>query len=237
MQADLLPRDVPLDLALALAVTIRHDGQGGVADDLAEPQGLTRWVRERADAPGSGGAASGARGRGGPDGPGELHEVHDLRAFHDFRADAASLAAVVEVRTAIRALFARAVLPGEPSSADAGRLPDAGAALERLNAAAALVPVVPRLDWPQDGPPAARYAVPGGPGPADRLAAALARAAIAFLAGPDRARLKACPAPRCVRYFVKQHARQEWCKPSCGNRARVARHHARRRPQPPTDPA
>ena len=34
--------------------------------------------------------------------------------------------------------------------------------------------------------------------------------------------LRACQAPRCVRYFRK-HRRQEWCKPSCANRARVAR--------------
>ncbi|WP_351234979.1 CGNR zinc finger domain-containing protein, partial [Streptomyces sp. NPDC002133] len=61
------------------------------------------------------------------------------------------------------------------------------------------------------------------------LAAALARAAIALLTGPDRARLRACHAPRCVRYFLKEHPRQEWCKPSCGNRARVARHHERHR--------
>ncbi|MEK8142006.1 CGNR zinc finger domain-containing protein [Streptomyces sp. M10(2022)] len=61
------------------------------------------------------------------------------------------------------------------------------------------------------------------------LAAGLARAAIGFLAGPDRTSLRACHAPRCVRYFVKEHPRQEWCKPSCGNRARVARHHERNR--------
>ncbi|OMI36123.1 ABATE domain-containing protein, partial [Streptomyces sparsogenes] len=36
-------------LALALAVTIRHDGNGGVADDLATPDGLTAWVRELAE--------------------------------------------------------------------------------------------------------------------------------------------------------------------------------------------
>ncbi|MFF3488386.1 CGNR zinc finger domain-containing protein [Streptomyces sp. NPDC002701] len=57
--------------------------------------------------------------------------------------------------------------------------------------------------------------------------AALARAAVAFLAGPDRRRLRACHAPRCVRYFLQDHPRQEWCTPSCGNRARVARHHER----------
>ncbi|WP_433213714.1 CGNR zinc finger domain-containing protein [Microtetraspora malaysiensis] len=30
-----------------------------------------------------------------------------------------------------------------------------------------------------------------------------------------------------MRYFVKSHGRQEWCKPSCGNRARAARHYRR----------
>ncbi|MBY8880634.1 CGNR zinc finger domain-containing protein [Actinacidiphila acidipaludis] len=190
-------------LALDLAVTIRHDGHGGVADDLAEPAGLTRWVQGHAA---------------------------DLVPA-GYTADAAALAAVVEVRTAVRALFARAVLPGPPSSADAAKLPDPAAALGRLNAAAARVPLLPRLDWPEDGEPVARFAAAGTVTPADRLAAALAHAAITFLAGPDRARLRACHAPRCVRYFVQDHPRQEWCKPACGNRARVARHHERRRAQ------
>ncbi|MFE9682238.1 CGNR zinc finger domain-containing protein [Streptomyces sp. NPDC006285] len=30
-----------------------------------------------------------------------------------------------------------------------------------------------------------------------------------------------------MRYFLQDHPRQEWCTPSCGNRARVARHHER----------
>ncbi|WP_333769075.1 ABATE domain-containing protein [Streptomyces sp. IBSBF 2435] len=197
-------------LALDLAVTVRHDGHGGVADDLADPAGLTRWVRARADALRADLAA-------GP------------YAAATFTADDAALAAAVEVRTAVRALFARAVLPGLPSSADADRLPPARQALDRLNAAAALVPVTPRLDWPQDGTATATRTVAGAPAAADLVAAALARHAIGFLASPDRDRLRACPAPRCVRYFVKEHARQEWCKPSCGNRARVARHHARHR--------
>ncbi|MFC4031526.1 CGNR zinc finger domain-containing protein [Streptomyces polygonati] len=200
-----------LDLALDLAVTIRHDGRGGIADDLAEPAGLALWVREHA-------VALDARGCPVP--------------IAGFPVDAAALAAVVEVRTAVRALFARAVLPWSPGAAGPDRLPSFEQALGRLNEASALVPVTPRLDWPPDGPPTARGAVPGAPGLPDRLTAALARAAIAFLAGPDRDRLRACPAPRCVRYFVKEHARQEWCKPSCGNRARVARHQARRRAEP-----
>jgi predicted RNA-binding Zn ribbon-like protein len=192
-------------LALDLAVTIRHDGHGGVADDLAEPAGLTGWVRAHA------------------------RELASDLAVAGFTADPAALAAAVEVRTAIRALFARAVLPGEPSAADVGRLPSARLALDRLNAASARVPVAARLDWPEGAPPAAAHTVPGAPPAADRLAAALARHAIAFLAGPERELLRACPAPRCVRYFVKEHSRQEWCKPSCGNRARVARHTARKR--------
>lgn len=51
----------------------------------------------------------------------------------------------------------------------------------------------------------------------------LALAVVDFLTGPHAARLRSCQAPRCVRYFVQQHGRQQWCKQSCGNRARVAR--------------
>ncbi|MGW5352892.1 ABATE domain-containing protein [Streptomyces sp. NPDC004031] len=202
-------------LALDLAVTIRHDGHGGVADDLAEPAGLTRWVRAHADALRADLAAGG--------------DATAPFTAEDFTADAAALAAAVEVRTATRALFARAVRPGPASSADAGKLPSAAQALDRLNAAAARVPYAPRLDWPADRPATAARAAARTPRAADLVAAALARHAIAFLAGPDRERLRACPAPRCVRYFVKEHTRQEWCKPSCGNRARVARHAARQR--------
>ncbi|MDX8033447.1 CGNR zinc finger domain-containing protein [Lentzea sp. BCCO 10_0856] len=52
---------------------------------------------------------------------------------------------------------------------------------------------------------------------------ALALAVVEFLTGPLAPRLRSCQAPRCVRYFVQQHGRQQWCKASCGNRARVAR--------------
>ena len=41
-------------------------------------------------------------------------------------------------------------------------------------------------------------------------------------------RLRACYAPGCVLYFVKDHPRREWCSLACGNRARAARHYARR---------
>ncbi|WP_308311433.1 CGNR zinc finger domain-containing protein [Streptomyces sp. D2-8] len=141
-----------------------------------------------------------------------------------FAADAAQLVAVRELRAAVRALFARAVRPGRPSPADAARLMPVPEAVRHLNEAAARTPTMPALDWPEDVAPAVRKrSVRAG----NDLTAALADALIAFLASPDRDRLRACHAPRCVRYFPKEHPRQEWCNPSCGNRARVARHHQR----------
>ncbi|MCE7003805.1 ABATE domain-containing protein [Kibdelosporangium philippinense] len=170
-------------LALQLASTIRHDGHGGVADDLATEQGFRQWVRAH---------------------------VGDLDADRE---------QVVALRRAVRSLFAYAVRPGEPSKADANRLLDPQTALAQVNAAAGAVR--PQLDWPEDGEPILRYESGG-------VLATLARAAIEFLASDDRAKLRACPAPRCVRYFVKDHPQQEWCKPSCGNRARVARYYKRK---------
>ncbi|MET9760964.1 CGNR zinc finger domain-containing protein [Streptomyces sp. NPDC006372] len=243
-------------LTLDLALTIRHDGSGGVTDDLTDPAGLTSWVRAhpevlpptapdraahrdpaqraegeslsadvegRADCPGAVADDEGRADRRGPRADAAQSADGDGRG-DGFLVDAAQLAAVRELRAAVRALFARAVRPGEPSPADAARLMPVPEALRLLNDAAARTPTVPVLDWPEGtGPELRRQPVHG----ADDLAAALAHAAITFLAGPDRDRLRACHAPRCVRYFLKEHPRQEWCKPSCGNRARVARHHER----------
>ncbi|MFJ1969873.1 CGNR zinc finger domain-containing protein [Streptomyces sp. NPDC087903] len=186
-------------LALDLALTVRHDGHGGVADDLTDPAGLTAWVHAHPDT------------------------VPDAAAFV---ADDTALTAVRELRAAVRALFARAVRPGEPSPADAARLLSVPEAVERLNAAAARTPTVPVLRWAEGAEPAVHRQAVSGVG---ELTAVLAQAAIAFLDSPDRQLLRACHAPRCVRYFLKEHPRQEWCKPSCGNRARVARHHERHR--------
>lgn len=178
--------------------------------------------------------SSASRGSDTPDGL--THWVHERRGLfgdasggESWTADEQGLEALRSLRAAVRALFAYAVRPGEPSSADAGRLLPFEEALGRLNAAAAAVPTVPRLDWAQDRDPVAHDHSADGTAEGNALPAALARAAIGFLAGPDRTALRACHAPRCVRYFIKEHPRQEWCKPSCGNRARVARHHERHR--------
>ncbi|MFI9151671.1 CGNR zinc finger domain-containing protein [Streptomyces sp. NPDC053367] len=183
-------------LILDLALTLRHDGNGGVADDLTDLAGLTAWLHAH---------------------PGLTPAGHT--------ADATVLTAVRELRTAVRTLFAHAV-PGEPSRADKGRLMTLEEAVARVNGAAARTPTVPVLRWTGDGGPDVRHRPAQGEGD---LTAVLAGAAIAFLASPAREKLRACHAPRCVRYFLKDHPRQEWCKPSCGNRARVARHHERHR--------
>ncbi|MFK8906867.1 ABATE domain-containing protein [Streptomyces sp. YS-3] len=194
-------------LVLDLALTVRHDGRGGVADDLSGPEGLTAWVREHATA----------------------FDADPRALAHTFTADGETLAAVRALRAAVRALLARAVRPEPPSRADAERLLPASTALDLLNSAAAAVPTAPRLEWPEGSEPYTVHRGTRAPDAATVLGAALARAAMALLSGPDRDRLRACHAPRCVRYFLKEHPRQEWCGPSCGNRARVARHQRRRR--------
>lgn len=190
-------------LPLELASTVRHDGDGGVADDLATVRGTTHWIQAQA----------------------ELLAAHvpaaELAADEDLRLR------VIELRQAVRALFAQAVSPAPPSPADAHRLMPADRAMAHLNTVAAREPVVPQLVWPTGGVPGTRL-LSAENDPYVRLLSALARAAIDFLSGPQREQLRSCTAPRCVRYFVKSHGRQEWCKPSCGNRARAARHYRRR---------
>ncbi|MGW0431976.1 CGNR zinc finger domain-containing protein [Micromonospora sp. NPDC003197] len=196
-------------LALELASTIRHDGHGGVIDDLADTQGLVAWLHDQADLLADGGG------------------IANITVTEAARSE------VVAVRAAVRALFARTVRPGPPSPADANRLLPVDEALARINTAAARQPVTPMLDWPEDGDPKSTLRSTE-PDPVVGLTATLARAAIDFLSGPQRTLLRACTAPRCVRYFVKEHGRQEWCKASCGNRARAARHYQRHRS--PTEP-
>lgn len=190
-------------VALELASTIRHDGSGGVADDLDTVPDTARWLASVADL---------------------LPAPHRFDAGEGVDEDLRDQ--VLALRGAVRALFARAVRPGPPSPADAHRLLPAGQALERLNAAAAREPVVPRLRWDEGDVPVVELRS-GGAVPDSRAVAALARSAVAFLGGPDRERLRACTAPRCARYFVQAHGRQQWCGTACGNRARAARHYER----------
>jgi predicted RNA-binding Zn ribbon-like protein len=192
------PKPEVAPLALLLANTIRHDGNGGVRDELTSTTGLTEFLASA--------------------------QLPSVAASEEL------LRRVVEVRTATRALFARAVHPGPASRADAHRLMPLPDAVATINGYAALAPIFPVLAW--DAAPSAQLATPPGAEPDDALLAELARATIDLLTSPLGAELRACTAPRCVRYFVKGHGRQEFCKPSCSNRARVARHYERQHGSP-----
>ena len=117
----------------------------------------------------------------------------------------------VDLRSLVRELLAAA--------AEDRPLP--AVAVGRLNEASARVPRVARLE--DDGVVMA----PVGAGPAPRMLARIAWSAIDLLGGPQRDRIRRCGA--CGRYFVATRPDRVWCSDRCGNRIRVARHHARLR--------
>jgi predicted RNA-binding Zn ribbon-like protein len=193
-------------LAFELSATIRHDGQGGVADGLATVEATREWIQAK----------------------GPLVEEVLGRAFDatTVRVDDGVQAQVVALRRAVRSLFARAVSPAPPSKADDDRLLEPATALRMVNEAADGLGSA-HLEWPDSGEPRVRWAG-GASEPAGLLLGAVGRSGIDFLAGPDRLRLRACPAARCVKYFLQDDPRQTWCSPTCGNRERVNRHYQRK---------
>jgi predicted RNA-binding Zn ribbon-like protein len=186
-------------LALEFVSTIRAT-HAGLTDALSDVAGMTEWGRAHAA---------------------------ELGLDQSFVASEKVQCEVVELRQAVRSLFARAVAPGPASSVDADRLPGFAESIDLINATALAVPLAPRLEWPLGEGPAARNIPAIEAAESPRLRAALAAAAIELLAGAHREQLRACPAPRCVLYFIKEHARQEWCSVGCGNRARAARYYRR----------
>jgi predicted RNA-binding Zn ribbon-like protein len=121
---------------------------------------------------------------------------------------------VHELRTAIRQAF---------TARTEGERPSVGA-LRRINSAAALVPCGSHLGWNGDGP-AGRTVWPAGAPKLDVALAAIAQDAIATLLAETGARLRACEAHGCIRLFIQEHARRQWCSTTCGDRVRVARHY------------
>ncbi|AMW08519.1 hypothetical protein A4E84_02670 [Streptomyces qaidamensis] len=174
-------------LALDLALTIRHDGNGGVTDHVTARVNLTAWARAHPEV-----LPRTARNRSGhTDTPavtadsarrGDREDTATGTARHRGRRPvmAALPGAPPTPRGSppgascgppVRALFARAVRPGEPSSADAGRLMRWRETVRLLDEAAARTPAVLVLDWPEDTPappPSRSWTGPKPPGrPAD----------------------------------------------------------------------
>ncbi|MEW2547967.1 CGNR zinc finger domain-containing protein [Streptomyces sp. NPDC047002] len=137
--------------------------------------------------------------------------------------DEADARRLCDLRAALRALAAE--VTGAPPQFTGADAPAPEAAVETVNRLSGLAPVWPVLAWPAGEEPAEELGTDAGYG--DLVVSCVARQAVELFAGPRRARLRACLAPGCDRYFVKDHSRREWCTRSCGNRARVARHYRR----------
>lgn len=126
------------------------------------------------------------------------------------------------LRDSIRALAHAAVTGDRPPAA----------ALETLNEQVRAAPSWRELHWevsPAAEPRSAASPVTAG-------LSAIAEAAVDLFAGPDLANLRACQAPGCVLFFIKDHHRREWCSAACGTRARAARHYHRAKPAAPDAP-
>jgi len=129
------------------------------------------------------------------------------------------------LRDAVFALLLDAVRDrGVTSRPDAAPPPGATPRREaaaRVNAALAAVPLVPQL---RDGDVV--LTAPAGAAPLDELLARVAASVLDMLRDPA---LSFCDAPSCGQFFLRHRGDQRWCDPSCGTRARVARHAAHHR--------
>lgn len=208
-----MQRSAPLlgePLPVELMNTIWAD-RGGVHDALTEPAGTAAWLR--AVAP----------------------RAELLAAAGPQAPDEAELARLAErlrgLRNALRRLAAEATGDPRPAAAAPGERADLAAAVAAVNEAAGAVPRWSALAWTPGETPA-RLACTSGRA-ADATVSAIAEEAVDLFSRPERLRLRACLAPGCVLYFVKQHPRREWCSAACGNRARAARHYDRHRRQAP----
>jgi predicted RNA-binding Zn ribbon-like protein len=198
--APLLNEPLPVELMN----TIWAD-RDGVHDALGEPAGTEAWLR--AVAPRIGFTAGGIDSA--------LLEVDIDRLARRLTA----------LRDALRRLAAEAT--GDPRPAAASATKGLDAAVAAVNGAAREAPRWSALAWTPGESPARLTRTDGQA--ADAAVSAIAEEAIDLFGQDDRLRLRACLAPGCVLYFLKDHPRREWCSAACGNRARAARHYQRHR--------
>jgi predicted RNA-binding Zn ribbon-like protein len=130
----------------------------------------------------------------------------------------AQLALVRDLRHCVRGL-AEAIVDHRGADAEV---------VDRLNHHVRAVPRWAELRWDErDEHPRAQACTNAAPVAAS--VGEIAAAAVELFAGPSGADIRQCGAPNCILYFVKDHARREWCSAACGNRVRAARHYRRRR--------
>lgn len=195
---------MPEPLAVEFANTW-YAVRGKEREGVGTPAELARWLDEHGS-PAEADAEDGDDGDDGDDGAdGAVHADIDENAVRDF----------LILRDAIRSLL-HAAAAGEP-------LPEADTAA--VNKASELAPRWPVLAGTAESGYGVIERAEAGPLPSAR--ARIARDAIALLGGAFREDVRACHAPGCVQYFIKDHPRREWCSAACGNRARVARHYTK----------
>lgn len=134
------------------------------------------------------------------------------------------------IRDAMRSLFADAVLPHPQSRQERSHRMPAAEAFAVLRSAADALGLVPVWELIDGQVRAGRQTEADG---SALVTGVIAVRTLDFLCGDQAGELRSCQAPHCVRYFVRSHGRQEWCKVSCANRARAARF-AQRRQRLPT---
>jgi predicted RNA-binding Zn ribbon-like protein len=165
--------------------------------------------------------------RAGPDGSGadRLQTAAELEAWlAEHRAWTAEPGPEVGLRVAEFRDLRGAIRELLGAAARGGPLPTEATA--RVNEASARVPFVTRLDVSdRRRPKTVEQQVSGSD--TTRALAAIARSAIELLGGPDRERVRVCPARGCGRFFLAGRPDQTWCSTACGTRERVARHYAR----------
>jgi predicted RNA-binding Zn ribbon-like protein len=132
------------------------------------------------------------------------------------------------LRDALRRLAAETTADPRPAAEAATRT--RVDALRVLDRACAAAPTWSSLRWADGEEP--RRELHSDATPRQVVVATLAEQAVDLFTSEQAAGLRACLAPGCVLYFVRQHPRREWCSAACGNRARVARHYRRHRAQP-----
>ncbi|WP_440073692.1 CGNR zinc finger domain-containing protein [Streptosporangium sp. OZ121] len=193
--APMLGEPLPIELANA-----SYAVRGTLVDGLQRVEHVAAWFRDQRD---------------------RFAVPFDDRDLLSVTAEdlAATRALRDAVRTLIKAAVQRAEMP--PGTTGAVGVAETAAAVEVINRQVRVVPRWRELSWGEGPQALARSS-------ADLMATAraeIAQQAVDLLGGSDIALLKACHAPGCVLYFLKDHPRREWCSAACGNRARAARHY------------
>ncbi|WP_136707395.1 ABATE domain-containing protein [Agromyces sp. H66] len=137
--------------------------------------------------------------------------------------DDGGLGRLRDLRDAVRRIAAERT--GDPREQARSPMADLGRAVQTVNDSARLAQIRPMLELTEGG---GLVGLPETTGAPDALfISAIAGEAIELFGPWDDLDLRACLAPGCVLYFIKDHPRREWCSNGCGNRARAARHYAR----------